>query len=346
MRRTAQDSELVVIETKDIGPIADAYPALHERLARLHSKRHAKEQQRLAKMLEDKAHQLGVSPQSSIIAKIKEKAEALMEENSARLTAVEVNAAIRIQRVFRGNRFRRAMRLQQNCELTAAHVDPEREAVKLLRSFSMSTLDQAVWPSDEEPETGNEEHAGLDSTLAAQTSGSSDVAPKTTKNLAVEEVARKSWQKLQQSRAEFQQQYREKVQMPRSAGPTDQLAAQIQSLEASMSALQSKDLLHGLEDRVMQALERYFARQNADDVSAKTRKPIVVASDASQWLCSRGLGDLVDVLGTLGSTLSDFTLLSEQDLDALGLKPLTRRRLVRELSQLDGSLLSLSTDDA
>ena len=68
-----------MIEVRDIGPIAEAYPALHMRLGEFHSKRHAKEQQRLAKMLEAKAQELGVSPDSTIITKIKEKAEALIE---------------------------------------------------------------------------------------------------------------------------------------------------------------------------------------------------------------------------------------------------------------------------
>ncbi len=363
-----QDSELVGIETKDIGPIADAYPALHERLAKLHSKRHAKEQQRLVKMLEHKAKELGVSPQSTIIAKIKEKAEALMEENSAILTEKETKAAIRIQRVFRGNRFRRAMLLQLNCERTEAHVDAEKEAVKLLRTFSsLGSLEDFLAGSDE---------TTLDQTppIAPESSIEPNIINAEPPKTHVQQVAQKSWQKIQRSRDEFQRQYREQVKASRPNGSIDQqllpLMAKIESLEASVRALQSTDPLRGLEDRLMQTMGEFFAiyvdagdRMATQRTAAQARpEPLPgvlphgnnsqlgaqseadnttprLERDVVEWLHSRQLGGVQDALSSLGSTLSDFMLLSEQDIAELGLKPLTRRRLVQELSQLDGSVL-------
>ena len=47
-----QECDLVVIEVKDIGPIAEQYPALHQRLSEFHSRRHAREQQRLSENAE------------------------------------------------------------------------------------------------------------------------------------------------------------------------------------------------------------------------------------------------------------------------------------------------------
>ena len=76
-----QECDLVVIEVKDIGPIAEQYPALHQRLSEFHSRRHAREQQRLSKMLEQKARELGVAPDSALIERIKEKAEELIEKS-------------------------------------------------------------------------------------------------------------------------------------------------------------------------------------------------------------------------------------------------------------------------
>ena len=76
-----QECDLVVIEVKDIGPIAERYPALHQRLSEFHSRRHAREQQRLSKMLEQKARELGVAPDSALIERIKEKAEELIEKS-------------------------------------------------------------------------------------------------------------------------------------------------------------------------------------------------------------------------------------------------------------------------
>ena len=70
-----------MIEVKDIGPIAEQYPALHQRLSEFHSRRHAREQQRLSKMLEQKARELGVAPDSALIERIKEKAEELIEKS-------------------------------------------------------------------------------------------------------------------------------------------------------------------------------------------------------------------------------------------------------------------------
>jgi hypothetical protein len=354
---TVQDSELVVIEIKDIGPIAEAYPALHERLASLHSKRHAKEQRRLVKMLEEKAHELGVSPDSTIITKIKEKAEALMEENSKRLEATQVKAALRIQRMFRGSRFRRALSLQQQCERTEELVDPDREAVKLLRSFSLTRLQLNDWLESSDTKAAPE--------VPSDTAGAEQM-----ERSKVEEVAHKSWKKLQRSRAEFQEEYREKAKTSQALARPDQLAAKIESLEASLRALQSKDMLHGLDDRVMHvmqvSLEQFFSgRQTTGNGAAALHTGSlsspdpppgipgstarnskgVVGQDVIDWLHSRGLDDMEDVLGTLGSTLSDFALLTEQDIDALKLKPLTRRRLARELSQLDGSLLSSTAAD-
>jgi CRP-like cAMP-binding protein len=63
------ESDLVVLEVRDLAPIAEAHPALHARLGEFHSKRTAREQQRLTQMLEAKAKELGVSPDSAIISK-------------------------------------------------------------------------------------------------------------------------------------------------------------------------------------------------------------------------------------------------------------------------------------
>ena len=51
----------------------------------------------------------------------------------------------------------------------------------------------------------------------------------------------------------------------------------------------------------------------------------------------RGLGELAGILGRVGTTLSDFAMLTAEDVGALQLKALTRRRLRGHLSQLDGS---------
>ena len=128
----------------DIAPIADQYPTLRKRLGEFHSKRNAREQQRLLAMLEAKAKDLGVSADSEIIRKIQAQAEALLAKASMQAGAAELMAAMKIQRVYRGNRQRRAQqRLRRDKEvgqkLQATGV--MNIAMDLLRGFSTQDED-------------------------------------------------------------------------------------------------------------------------------------------------------------------------------------------------------------
>lgn len=59
---------------------------------------------------------------------------------------------------------------------------------------------------------------------------------------------------------------------------------------------------------------------------------------AMEWLESCGLSQLSSTLGAVGSTLADLAMMRAEDVDALQLKTLTRRRLRAHLARLEGSL--------
>ena len=340
-----------MIEVRDIRPIAEAYPALHMRLGEFHSKRHAKEQQRLAKMLEAKAKELGVSPDSTIIAKIKEKAEALIEKSKLGEDTAEMMAALRIQRVYRGMRYRRELRRQVESQMVEEGLDLDKEAEKLLRRFSSIRNEaDAVMQADSDVDThrkpqkhGNEaEH--------------------------ISQVARSSWKKLQQSRIEFQREF----QMSRSQATTQttlaEMAAKLDVVVRTTSQIED-NVVQKMDTRVQGYLRE--AREKHAAEMAEVRKALqptsnatIVASTldttvnpaaslavlqqqegagsgldmaATEWLQSRGLGELAGVLGSVGTSLSDLAMLTTEDVCALQLKTLTRRRLRGHLSQLEGS---------
>jgi hypothetical protein len=65
--------------------------------------------------------------------------------------------------------------------------------------------------------------------------------------------------------------------------------------------------------------------------------------EATRWLHVHGLGELASLLGIVGSTLADLAMLTAEDVSALQLKTLVRRRLRGQLSQLEGSRCVVAT---
>eukprot|EP01043_Picozoa_sp_COSAG02_P022234 COSAG02_NODE_1150_length_14208_cov_5.805231_5_plen_373_part_00 len=337
-----------MIEVREIGPIAEAYPALHMRLGEFHSKRHAKEQQRLAKMLEDKATELGVSADSMIIAKIKERAEALIENSKLMAGTQEVMAALKIQRVYRGMRYRKELRRQLESKMVENGLDLDREAEKLLRKFSKADIVATA-----EPGVNEDSH---------QTTKSGDDDAE-----HIVEVARKSWRRLAKSRAEFQRQYQKSHQQPAAVHPTlAQIAAKLDVVAQASVQLENKltRMIDTQMERNLSIVQEMATAQMADfrnlflhptfegrpapsPVGATATAPATASAEAalqrgldktaSDWLHSNELGELQDVLGSIGTSLSDLATLTTEDVNALRLKTLTRRRLRGHLSQLKGS---------
>lgn len=347
--RQKQESDLAAIEVREIGPIAETYPALHMRLAEFHSKRHAKEQQRLVKMLEAKARELGVSPDSAIITKIKEKAEALIEKSRLGEGTTEVMAALKIQRVYRGMRYRKELRRQSESKMVEDGLDLDKEAEKLLRRFSKTSSEIAdATQSNCNVQTRRETNEPNDETIS--------------------EVAKRSWKKLQTSRSEFQRQYKKSRQQAVSPTTLAEVVAKLDVVVQATAQLEDK-VVREMDTRIQrylgEATERYATEVAAlrkalhstsdtvvstNTLSKTASPPVSVAflpeqqvlgngldMTATEWLQSRGLGDLVGLLGTVGTTLSDLAMLTAEDVSALQLKALTRRRLRGHLSQLEGS---------
>jgi hypothetical protein len=372
-----QESDLVVIEVHDIGPIAEAYPALHMRLGEFHSKRHAKEQQRLAKMLEAKAKELGVSPDSALMVKIKERAEALIEKSKLGAGTAEVLAALKIQRIYRGMRYRKELRRQRESKMVEDGLDLEQEAEKLLRRFSS----QATIAVTE----GRAQRAHGTGTMNTTEGQYGD------EDKPISEVAKSSWRRLQKSRAEFQKQYREKLEKVAIQPTPAEMVAKLDAVVRTTSQLEDK-LVRAMSTHIQEHLDAVQQR-NAVEMAAlretlqeaataaaaaaaaasthvTAAEAATVESDvrdsargpgprvspvampahggaggtagldaaATEWLQLCGLEELAGVLGTVGSTLSDLAMLTAEDVDALQLKTLTRRRLRGQLSQLEGSM--------
>lgn len=338
-----------MIEVRDIGPIAEAYPALHMRLGEFHSKRHAKEQQRLAKMLEAKAQELGVSPDSTIITKIKEKAEALIENSKLGEGTAEVIAALKIQRVYRGMRYRKELRRQLESKMVENGLDIDKEAEKLLRGFSKADLFAAMEP-------------GVNEDTHQMTNKHADEAEH------IAEIAKKSWRKLQKSRAEFQRQYQKSRQpvvqptLAEMAAKLDvvvQATAQLEDTITRMMDTHMEQHLNNAQERTTAEIAELRkllqptsdARVVSTPMDATATPPAIAAAisvqeatvkrgldkTATDWLKSHSMCELEDVLGAIGTTLSDLAMLTTEDVNALRLKTLTRRRLRGHLSQLEGS---------
>jgi hypothetical protein len=66
---------------------------------------------------------------------VKEKAESLIEKSILNQGMVEVMAALKIQRVYRGRRYREDLRKHMNSRKVEEGLDVDMEAEKLLRLF-------------------------------------------------------------------------------------------------------------------------------------------------------------------------------------------------------------------